>query len=316
MFGQLETDQKDAVFDSLKKANYNWIALSLVFGILSHISRAYRWKYLLSPLGYKPRFWNSFFSVMIGYLVNLFLPRVGEVTRCGIMSKYEKISFSKLVGTVIAERIADLTILGTIIVVVIFVELDTIKALLVSIIPQDLDTTYILTIVGVSTLILTIIAIVAYQVLKRSVNTVATKIKGILHGFADGLKSIMKMEHSFLFILHTLFIWLMYMTMFYVAFLSLPETSNVPISVMLAAFSLGALSLILVQGGIGVYPAAIMKVLLLYKIGENGDAGALGWIIWASQTAMLLSLGLLAAGLISWYNRNTTDNEDTQANTV
>jgi len=315
VFGQLDPEEKASMFVSLQEANYSWIILSIGCGILSHISRAYRWQYLLAPLGYQPRFWNSFFSVMIGYLINMILPRVGEVSRCGVMSKYEKVPFSKLFGTVIAERIADVSILGTMMFLVIISQLAIIQTLLLSILPQDLDTGNLMMIIGIAIVAAIVAAIIAYQVLKRSVNTFMVKLKEILKGFADGLKSIVKMENAMLFILHTIFIWFMYVIMFYVPFLSLAETSNVPIPGVMAAFVLGGLSLIFIQGGIGIYPAAIMKVLLLYGVAEGAGA-ALGWIIWTSQTVMLLSLGLMAIALVSWYNRKIIGNEPVEAHTV
>jgi hypothetical protein len=315
VFGQLAPEEKQSMFISLEQANYGWIAVSIVFGILSHVSRAYRWQYLLSPLGYRVRFMNSFFSVMIGYLINLILPRVGEVSRCGIMSRYEKISFSKLFGTVIAERIADMTILGTIMIVVILTQLATIKSLVLSILPQDIDINNLLKVCGIISLILVVLAIVTYQVLKRSVNTVIVKIKGVLTGFIDGLKSIARMEHSGKFILHTLFIWTMYITMFYVCFFSLEETSSVPVGGILAAFALGGLSIIFIQGGIGIYPAAIMKVLLLYGV-TDGTGGALGWIIWTSQTLMILIVGLMSITLVSWYNRKFLGHENAEPDPI
>jgi len=307
VFGQLDPEEKESMFLSLQEAQYGWIAFSVIFGIFSHISRAYRWQYLLAPLGYKPHFMNSFFSVMIGYLINLILPRVGEVSRCGVLSKYEKIPFSKLFGTVIAERIADITILGSIMLAVILVQLTTIKTLLLSILPKDIDTGYWITVSVIVSISMLIMGIITYRVMKRSVNSMVLKIKGLLAGFVDGLKSIMNMENSGKFIFHTLFIWLMYITMFYICFFSLAETSNVPTAGIFAAFALGGLSLIFIQGGIGIYPAAIMKVLLLYGVAE-GPGGALGWIIWTSQTTMLLTLGLLSIVLISWYNRKVIGN--------
>ena len=311
VFGELAPEDQKSLFLSLEQADYSWIALSIVFGILSHMSRAYRWQFLLSPLGYRVRFMNSFFSVMIGYLINLILPRVGEVSRCGIMSRYEKISFSKLFGTVIAERIADVTILSAIMIVVILTQLATIKGLVLSILPQDIDINNLLMIVGLTGAILVVLAIVIYQVIKRSVNSVIVKIKGVMTGFIDGLKSIIRMEQSGKFIFHTFFIWTMYITMFYVCFFSLEATTSVPLGGILAAFAVGGLSIIFIQGGIGIYPAAIMKVLLLYGVAE-GPGGALGWIIWTSQTLMLLILGLISITVVSWYNRKFPGNENAE----
>ena len=315
VFGQLPPEDQESLFQSLEKADYRWIALSIVFGVLSHMSRAYRWQFLLSPLGYRVRFMNSFFSVMIGYLINLILPRAGEVSRCGIMSRYEKISFSKLFGTVIAERIADVTILSTIMIVVIFTQLATIKGLVLSILPQNIDINNLLMIIGLTGAMFVILGIIIYQVIKRSANSVIVKIKGIMMGFVDGVKSIVQMEQSGKFIFHTFFIWTMYITMFYVCFFSLEATSNVPLGGILAAFAVGGLSIIFIQGGIGIYPVAIMEVLLRYGVAA-GPGGALGWIIWTSQTLMLLLLGLISITAISWYNRKFPVNENAEPNPV
>ena len=113
-----------------KDANYWWIALGLLFGILSHLSRAYRWKYLLEPMGYKPKFINSMLAVLIAYLVNLLLPRAGEVSRAAIMANYEKIPFEKGFGTIVAERIADMLMMLVIVVITLFIQFDFIFELL------------------------------------------------------------------------------------------------------------------------------------------------------------------------------------------
>ncbi|HIA36654.1 MAG TPA: flippase-like domain-containing protein, partial [Flavobacteriales bacterium] len=272
-------------------------------GILSHLSRAYRWKYLLQPLNYNPRFLNSFFSVMTGYLINLLVPRLGEITRCGVMSRYEKIPFNKLFGTVIAERIADLTILTILTLSVILAQLSTLKDLLYSIIPNEISGNTIILICMILFVSALVIIRVLYVYLKNSTKPFAIKIKSLIQGFLDGLKSIIEMENRVLFILHTLFIWLMYFAMFYLCFFSLEETSDIPIVGVLAAFVMGGISIIFIQGGIGVYPAAIMEVLFLYEIIKPMGL-ALGWIIWISQTAMLIVMGVLSLLLISRYNKS------------
>ena len=126
----LDEQGKQEILASFKKANYGWILFSLVFAVLSHLSRAYRWKYTLEPLGYKPKFWNSFFAVMIAYLVNLAVPRLGEISRCGVMARYEKIPFEKLLGTVIAERVADFILLLLSTLIVVIIQIDVIGSLL------------------------------------------------------------------------------------------------------------------------------------------------------------------------------------------
>ena len=302
VYDLLDEKEKEDLFLSLKQANYWWIIASVLFGILSHLSRAYRWKYLLDPLGLKPKFLNSFFSVMIGYTINLLLPRVGEVSRCGILSKYEKMPFTKLFGTVIAERIADVTILATPTFFVIFSQFDKLGDMLKSWISYDKENSSL----GMYSALVVITGIIIFigflYLLKTSSNKYLLKIKSILTGFWEGAKSIIYMKSSLMFILHTLFIWIMYVSMFYMCFFSLEDTSNVPLMGMLAAFVMGGISIIFIQGGIGVYPAAVMQILFLYGVSRSSGL-ALGWIIWTSQTVMILVLGILSMLIIPKYNR-------------
>ena len=119
------------LLEYFKNANYPWVLLGLIFGILSHISRAYRWKFLLEPMGFKPKFVNSFLAVLVGYLVNLILPRAGEVSRAAIMANYEKVPFEKGFGTIVAERLADLLMLFLVILIALFIQFDFIWNLLI-----------------------------------------------------------------------------------------------------------------------------------------------------------------------------------------
>lgn len=302
VYDLLDEKEKEDLFISLKQANYWWIIVSMAFGVLSHLSRAYRWKYLLDPLGLKPKFLNSFFSVMIGYTINLLLPRVGEVSRCGVLSKYEKMPFTKLFGTVIAERIADVTILATLTFLVIFSQFDKLGDMLKTWISYDKEESSL----GMYSALVAFAGIIIFigflYLLKTSSNKYLLKIKSILIGFWEGAKSIIYMKSSLKFILHTLFIWIMYVSMFYMCFFSLEATSNVPLMGMLAAFVMGGISIIFIQGGIGVYPAAVMQILFLYGVSRSSGL-ALGWIIWTSQTVMILILGILSMLILPKYNR-------------
>ena len=309
VYDLLDEREKQDLFLSLKQANYWWILLSVSFGILSHLSRAYRWKYLLDPLGLKPNFLNSFFSVMVGYTINLLLPRVGEVSRCGVLSKYEEMPFTKLFCTVIAERIADVTILATITFLVIFSQFDLLGDMLKGWMANDNEESSL----GLYTLIVLAIGFLAFigflYLIKTSSNKHLLKIKSMLLGFWEGAKSIVYMKSSLMFILHTLFIWIMYVSMFYMCFFSLEATSNVPLMGMLAAFVMGGISIIFVQGGIGVYPAAVMQILFIYGVSKSSGL-ALGWIIWTSQTAMILILGVLSMLILPKYNKYLREQKD------
>ena len=150
-----------------KNANYPWVLLGLIFGILSHISRAYRWKFLLEPMGFKPKFVNSFLAVLVGYLVNLILPRAGEVSRAAIMANYEKVPFEKGFGTIVAERLADLLMLFLVILIALFIQFDFIWNLLIkNFNPLKIIGTLFLLIVGI---------FVVYKTIKKSSSTFASR---------------------------------------------------------------------------------------------------------------------------------------------
>lgn len=280
---------------SFQETNYFFIGLSILFGIFSHMSRAWRWKYPLKKLGYTISFKNSFYTVMVGYFANLGIPRSGEVMRCGLMAKSENIPFNKLVGTVIAERVADLIILVLFIFSVVFIQFETLENYLVELGVVDSFSITKLLIIGVIGLAG---MLGAYIVFKRSNNAVILKIRDFLKGIFDGIKTIATMKDKWYFIFHTLFIWFMYFLMFYITFFSLADIQQVPIGGILTAFVIGGISIAATNGGIGAYPLGIASVLALYGVAEN-TGYAFGWAVWTAQTLMIVSLGLLSLILIS-----------------
>lgn len=303
VFKDLNTEEKDELFDSFRRANYFWIFFSIFLGVLSHLSRAERWKYTIQPLGKTPRFWNSFFTVMIGYVANYALPRLGEVTRPGLLARYEKLSFNKLFGTIVAERVADLVILTVIMCGIVFMELDVLKDQLYLLLEKGSGKFSTQNLIIISAVILVGGVAFFFFMLSKSTNPFFMKIREVFRGIYDGLISILKMENKIPFILHTIFIWIMYIGMFYACFFSLEETADASIPAVLAAFVMGSLSIVFVQGGLGVFPIAIMETLMLYGISKT-SALALGWILWSSQTLMIIILGVLSIPLLRWYNRN------------
>jgi len=303
VFKDLTQQEKEELYASFASANYFWIFLSISFGILSHMSRAIRWKYTIQPLGKTPGFWNSFFTVMIGYVANLALPRLGEVTRPGLLGKYEGLPFNKLFGTIVAERVADLVILGSIMAGIVFVEFDMLKELLFGYLEQgsgNISIEKILIIAGAAVIGL---AALFFLMLSKSDNPISRKIRELVRGIFEGLISIVKMENKGYFLMHTAFIWIMYIGMFWVCFFCLEETSSVPLAGVVASFVMGSLAIVFVQGGLGVFPLAIMNTLLLYGVSKSG-ALALGWILWTSQTLMVIVLGVASIPLLRFVNRN------------
>ncbi|CAL2087120.1 lysylphosphatidylglycerol synthase transmembrane domain-containing protein [Tenacibaculum sp. 190524A05c] len=276
-----------------KNANYWWIALGLFFGVLSHLSRAYRWKFLLEPLGYKPDFGNSTMAVLVAYLVNLTIPRAGEVFRATVMTTYEEIPFEKGFGTIVAERIADLIMMLLIICVTLFVQFDFIYELLM----KNFSPSKILILLG--GLVLGILIFVRF--VKKASSGLGLKIKNFVTGLVEGAMSIFKMKNKWAFIFHTVFIWLMYVAMFWATIPAI-ESFNVPFGAVLVGFIAGGFSIAATNGGIGLYPVAVAGAFALFNIPEE-PANAFGWIMWTAQTAMIIIFGGLSFLFLPVYNR-------------
>jgi len=300
VYAQLTPDDITQIYDAFARANYLWVAVALILAVLSHMSRAYRWKFTLEPVGYHPRFANSFFSVMLGYLVNLAVPRLGEISRCTAMTRYEKMDFNKLLGTVIAERVADLIILVSLIAVTLYFQFEQVAHLIEGTsVERAMNNPWLLLGLGLVALFL---GWVFLRLLKISDHPFIIKIRSFVEGVLEGVKSIWTMRHRSWFIFHTLLIWVLYFAMFAVGFWVLPELRDVPLAGILAGFVLGGISIAATNGGIGAYPLAIQQILLLYGVDSNIGL-AFGWISWTGQTIMILLVGGTSVALLPWYNR-------------
>ena len=295
---QLSTSDIASIKNSFKTANYWWVGLSLLLGVLSHLSRAYRWQFLLEPLGYKPRFANSVMAVLIAYLLNLFIPRSGEIARAASIKKYENIPFEKAFGTIVAERVADVIMLLFIIGIAFMLQADLIGSYIFKD-DDGLAFQYKLLILAV----FGILGYLIYRFLKRQKNPFIKKIFNFLQGLLTGVKSIITMKKKWEFIFHTVFIWLMYVGMFYVVTFALPETTNLPFEAIIVGFVVGGLSMALTNGGLGTYPVFVASALILYHVDEN-PARAFGWIMWTAQTVMVILFGGLSFLCIPIFNKH------------
>ncbi|CAL2102440.1 putative dolichol-P-glucose synthetase [Tenacibaculum sp. 190130A14a] len=284
----------ETLMQYFKKANYWWIALGLFFGIISHLSRAYRWKFLLEPMGYKPDFGNSTMAVLVAYLVNYAVPRAGEVSRAAVMTNYEDIPFEKGFGTIVAERIADLLMMLIIVAITLFVQFDFIYELLT----KNFDPVKI----GIGLGVLAIGGFVFTRYVKKADSGIGLKIKNFVAGLIEGATSIFKMKDKWAFIFHTVFIWVMYVVMFWVTIQAI-EGLNVPLGGVLIGFIAGGFSIAATNGGIGLYPVAVAGAFALFGIAEE-PANAFGWIMWTAQTAMIIVFGGLSFLFLPIYNKN------------
>ncbi|MEP3837224.1 MAG: lysylphosphatidylglycerol synthase transmembrane domain-containing protein [Algibacter sp.] len=279
-----------------KKADYTYIVLGMFFGLLSHLSRAYRWRFQLEPMGYKIKLGNSIMAVFATYLINYTIPRAGEVARASILTNYEGVPFEKGFGTIVAERIADLIVMFGIIAVTLFLQFDFIYGFLV----EKFNPFKI----AVSFAILLGLGLLFLRIIKRSSSKIALKIKGFVNGLIEGVLSIFKMKKKWAFIFHTLFIWTMYVLMFYVTTYSLQEMSNIPFAAVLIGFIAASFSIAATNGGIGSYPEAIVLVFTsLFFIPED-PSRAFGWIVWSAQTVLIIIFGGLSLVYLPIFNRN------------
>lgn len=293
---KLKPEDIASIRNSFKTANYWWVGLSLVLGALSHLSRAYRWQFMLDPLGYRPRFANNVMAVLVAYLVNLIVPRAGEIARATTISKYEQIPFEKAFGTIVSERIADVIMLLGIIALAFFFQTELISSYLFS--DQDKGSSYTMIIL----LGLAVIGGFVIWRLRNSKHPLVIKVQQFVHGLIQGVISIFKMKKKWAFIFHTVFIWLMYVLMFYVVTFALPETTHLAFGAIIVGFVVGGLSMALTNGGLGTYPVFVASALTLYGIEENPSL-AFGWIMWTAQTVMVLLFGGLSFVLLPIYNR-------------
>jgi uncharacterized protein (TIRG00374 family) len=285
-------------FDDLvtyfKNADYAWIFLAVFLGLLSHLSRAYRWLYQLEPLGYKVKLGNSIMAVFATYLINYTIPRAGEVARASILTNYEGVPFEKGFGTIVAERIADLIVMIGIISVTLFLQFDFIYQFLA----ERFNPTLIF--VGLAVLLITFLIFTQY--IQKSKSAFAVRIKTFVNGLFEGALSIFKMKKKWAFIFHTLFIWGMYLLMFYTTTLSIEELDGIPIGAVLIGFISASFSIAATNGGIGSYPVAVFAAFSIFGIAKEPSI-AFGWIMWTSQTIMIIVLGGISLLYLPIFNR-------------
>ena len=293
---------------SLQQARHWMIIPAFLLMFLAHYSRAIRWKILMEPLGYKPSTFNTFAAVMIGYLVNAGVPRLGEVVKCTILGRYEKVRADRLVGTIVMERAVDVVSLLIVFILALVFQggiigehvSDSLNRIF-----QDktgnVSTSKI--IIGLGALIAFIF--IVYFLLKRFGHIDAIgKIKEILRGVLHGLNSIRLIQHKGLFLFHSVLIWALYLGSTTIGIYALQETAHLGIGGGLTTLAVGSVAMIVTPGGIGAYPLLVAKLMSWYGVDEKTIGNALGWLLWSVQTLIILVGGLVFLALLSHHNKN------------
>lgn len=310
-YNALSPEQRNELFAAFRSAAWIWLVFSVVLGWLSHMSRAYRWGFLLEHLGHKTSFWNRYHCTMIGYFMNMLVPRAGEASRALFLQNSDRVPFEKGFGTIIAERAVDLIMLGIVALITLayqFQNLDTILDRF-----EQFKATLELSNDGFPWFRVVLGIVVLGGILGITFHKgLRTKVIDMAKGVFDGVSTVWRTPKKGGFVLHTVLIWMLYLAMFAIGFQSVAETASVGPGGILAGFIGGTIGIILVQGGVGIYPplVAIMVTLYMSQAKESElihpAALALGWLIWVAQTLMIIVLGGLSLLLVP--RRKTEEN--------
>lgn len=294
-YNSFTESQVNEIKGYFKNADYFYIYLSLFIAFFGFWSRAYRWKFSLEHMGYQTQFHNNFMAVCIAYLMNLTVPRSGEISRALVLKKYEKIPFDKAFGTIVAERVVDLMIFFLFVFIGFIMQFNVLKEYVLEKIPYE--KLLLLFVFGVIGLI--IIMLIWFYSNWKIVLTLKQKFSGLI----EGMMSILKMKQKWAYLFHSFFIWFTYLLMFYVTIFALKETSNIGIGAVVIAFVFGSLTIGFTNSGFGFYPLVIAEIFVLYHV--NKPAGiAFGWLVWTSQTILMIVLGGMSFLFLPILNRN------------
>jgi uncharacterized protein (TIRG00374 family) len=293
------------VATDFREANYFWILLVLIAFTISNVSRAIRWNMLIRPLGYTPRFLNSFLSTVLGYFANLGLPRMGEVVRGASLSRYERIPLEKVMGTIVVDRIVDVISILAVSGLVVLLEYDTILAFAEQYVSFD-KIGGLGKLAAYGGILLALMAVLFFLLRARLMQLkFFQKVIDIAKGFWQGIQSIRKLERPWLFILHSVNIWFMYFMMTYLCFFAFAPTAHLSPLVGLVVFVFGGWGVVIPSpGGMGTYHFLAQTALAMYGI--SGDDG----FSWANIAFFSIQLGcnvlggLLALLILPNYNKS------------
>lgn len=309
----LTADDKSQIKAALKTARY-WLVLPVFIMLLgSHLVRALRWKLLIEPMGYKPSTANTFFAVMIGYLANQAVPRLGEVLKCTVLARYEKVPADKLIGTIILERVIDAICLLTVFGITLAIQPDIYSQLIDTIFyssSKNGEAKHIPKyIIGLALLGLLALIIAFWMIRKKkNFSDLLMVFKKIGRSIWQGLSAIQHLKRRGYFITLTLILWTLYLLAGYIGFFALQQTTGYGLREAFTILSAGSIGMIATPGGIGAYAYLIQKTMQVYGLNE-GIALAFGWILWLAQTTVILLGGLVSFAAIPYFNKHKKTSE-------
>lgn len=279
----------------LHETNVWWLLASLIPITLSHVIRGLRWLLTLAPLGYCPKVGDSVDSIFVAYAANVLVPRVGEVSRCAVLTKYDRIPFSKALGTLVAERLIDMLLVAVFVCVMLLTQFDVFMSLFATTGTSGISLGSLLVSPKTYIVIAAIVAGAALLWLWLKNTTLYAKMKQLVRGFVDGLMSLRTMQHKGLFVLYTLGIWVGYFLEFYIAFFCFPFTADLSVVQGLVIFAAISLAIIIpTPNGAGPWHFVVISMMTLYGV-SHADASSFALIVHTFQT-----LGVIMLGVYGW----------------
>jgi len=292
---KLDSEQKQAIWDSFTHANYFWVAMVMLCVMVAHFARALRWRLLYEPMGYRPGLNNTFGAVVVTYMANLAFPRLGEVLRCALLRTSDNIPVQKSLGTVVTERCFDILAFGVVVLIGLLFMYGQAREWLVEALQQKSEGLPGLATVAIVLVAAIVLFVVLYRLLRKPLLRfkLFRKVDDIIMGGLDGLRSIFHLSpHAVvLFILYSIVIYLFYIAGGVVILQAFPETVGLGFGAAFVLYLFGSVGMTISQGGLGAYPALVMEALALYGISQTVGLAA-GWLLWASQQAIVIVVGL------------------------
>ena len=283
--------------------DYRWMALSLVFGVFANLFRGWRWKLALEPLGEYPKTSHCVYAIFISYASNLVIPRVGEVTRCGVLSKYDGVSFSQSLGTVVSERMIDTLCVGLITGLVLLLQMPVFATFFAETGTNVGRYAEVLTSGHFYLIILCALAILVLAFFLIRNIALFAKLKGILQNIWQGVIALKDIRQIPLYIMYTFGIWVCYFLEFYLAFYAFGFSAHLGITAGLVMFVVGTLAVIVpTPNGAGPWHFAVMTMMMLYGVGKE-DAGIFALLVHGIQTFLLILLGIYGLSALPFTNK-------------
>jgi uncharacterized protein (TIRG00374 family) len=301
----MNLEEKNEFYNAIKNANF-WILIPItIMSIMSHISRSLRWKLLMEPLDFHPKLRNVFMVTMVGYLANAAIPRLGELLKCTFLARYEKLKLDKLVGTIILERSFDLICYVLFIAITILIQIKIIGSFATEKLNRLFQGNPTLMFLKLGIFIIAIIlflVLIRWLIKRNPQNKIINKINLIIKGIFEGLSTIKHMKKKWQFLMHTLFIWCMYLGQIYLGFWGLDSTASLGVGAACSVLSLATLSMIVTPGGIGSFPIFVMQTLMIYGL-SSAQGKAFGWLMWSASTGLIVIVGFVSLLLLPMLNK-------------